>query len=86
MSDVIGKPVVPSSLQLETLLVEGDIRVVSVWDESEQLIAAVMPTSAEPLRQEIASFRFERALQMLRDLRRGLPHSPLADPSVSGRH
>ena len=70
--------------QLETLLAEGDIRVVSVWDDSEELIASLMPTSAVPLRQEIASFRFDRALQMLRDLRRRLPQSSLADSSVSG--
>lgn len=72
--------------QLETLLAEGDMRVVGVWDESADLLQSGLGNEAAVIRQDVGAFRFDRALQQLRDLRGRTPHAALADASASGRH
>ncbi|MFN7916355.1 MAG: ATP-binding protein [Vicinamibacterales bacterium] len=93
-ADGPARPLIPADslrlqqllAQIETLLTEGDMRVVSVWDESAGLIIGALGSAAVPVRQEIGAFRFDRALQQLRALRSGLSSPALAASSVSGQH
>jgi len=62
---------------VETLLREGDMRVIGVWRESAPLIEAALGPVAERLHQEIEAFHFGLALTTLLGARAG--SRPTAD-------
>ncbi len=62
---------------VETLLREGDMRVIGVWRESAPLIEAALGPVAERLHQEIEAFHFGLALKTLLGARSGA--RPTAD-------